>query len=642
MHMNSRVRIFLLWLFLAIIPSGQVNGFGEPLMIFAPATATYFLPTALEATKWFAAAAVTSYTFATTVGYDVCYCAKNLFAWTFGKPSAHPAHCPCECHQQYSQPFLSYVQNLHAPAYINYLQTQLQTFKEMPSTGINAQRIQAIETTLANPNMVQRIIIHNAKQEAFLNKHGIPTGFMADPYQKQLFHEAEQLTQQNARLLENPLIRSYAQLNDLQSIEAVLANCSEVKLRELLDQKPHLTQEQFAQLIKDTAKNIQNDPNCRLITLINTSQRVVQRSAQFIRDGQIVESSALLDFAHAATGFAQKLLDYDMHIARGIARGAKNGVNPLKIAQNLGYVAFFSVHTIWTAGSQIVRSNLLGARLLLHKAGIGSEAALLADIRSFVHEIEEHNAYVDKQIDNFKTRYRQMSGPEFAGFLAEAATEYILSGKVISATVNVVSPGIKTLKASATRMVENVTEPAMAMEGVPHSALGQQQLFEAVNEIEPLVQETHIVNDAAKAPGTTEAKVGSEIVKDAGKWTAEVQETVAYNNTFKSQITNVTQKIKIEFLKDKIPHIFENRSGHLINTPENQQLLLDLASDPKNYFAKPDCRGSIWCEKILDDGRQLWAQVYDGQIRNGGINPVPHRWHPETGLSRFIHKNGKM
>lgn len=515
MKIRCLARTVFLWSLLTIIPSGQIKSCSAPLMVMAPAATTYLLPTAIMATKWLAGAAIMGYAAATTFGTDVCYCVKNTLAWMANRHlSSPPAPCQCECHQQHSAKFLSYVQSLHSPAYITSLKTQLHALKDLPTTTINTQRINAIGTTLAQPNMVQRMVIHNAKQEAFLNQQGIPTGFMVDPYQKQLFHEAEQLTQQNASLQENPLITSYTKLNDLQSIETLLTICPEVTLTELLAQKHNMTPEQFAQLVKDTLTTMQKDQNCRLTTLLDTSQKVTSHAMHLNRDGHVLESAALLDFSHAATGLVQKIVDYDMHIARGIARGVKNGINPIKIVQNLGHAALFAAHTIWTAGSQIVRSNALGTRLLLHKVGIGSEASLLADIRAFEHEIEAHNAQVDKTIDMLATKYHQMSGPEFAGFLAETATEWVISGKAIAGTVEVASAGVKTLDAAATRMAQNLTETALATEGVPSSAFKEQFFFGAANDVEPLVKEAQIANDATKASGPAEVKIGSEIVND--------------------------------------------------------------------------------------------------------------------------------
>jgi hypothetical protein len=118
----------------------------------------------------------------------------------------------------------------------------------------------------------------------------------------------------------------------------------------------------------------------------------------------------------------------------------------------------------------------------------------------------------------------------------------------------------------------------------------------------------------------------------------EVQEVLDYNAQYKTQACDKAQRLKVEFLEYKLPHILADRPGHLPDTPTNRQLLLDVASDPRNYFACSDARGSIWCEKILEDGSQVWVQIYNGYIRNAGLNIKPRKWDPVTGLARNVKK----
>jgi len=122
------------------------------------------------------------------------------------------------------------------------------------------------------------------------------------------------------------------------------------------------------------------------------------------------------------------------------------------------------------------------------------------------------------------------------------------------------------------------------------------------------------------------------------KWPAEVREVAQHNAKFKTQATTNSNKIPVEYMKGKIPHVLRDAEGHLPYTPANEELLINVSSDASNYFAKPDKYGSQWCEKFLDDGTQLWVQLRNGLIRNGGKNLTPIKWDPATGLSQNLSK----
>lgn len=100
----------------------------------------------------------------------------------------------------------------------------------------------------------------------------------------------------------------------------------------------------------------------------------------------------------------------------------------------------------------------------------------------------------------------------------------------------------------------------------------------------------------------------------------------------KEYFTN-QQKIKIS--RDDIPHIFENRPGHLPDSLENRQLLVDLVLDENNFIGL-DKYGTKWYAQITTQGKQLWAVVRNGLIRNGGINNIPRNFNGKTGLSRLL------
>lgn len=81
-----------------------------------------------------------------------------------------------------------------------------------------------------------------------------------------------------------------------------------------------------------------------------------------------------------------------------------------------------------------------------------------------------------------------------------------------------------------------------------------------------------------------------------------------------------------------ISHIFRNKEGHFkIDTPENRRLLLETANDKCNFLGS-NKHGTEWYAKITENGKQIWAEVRNGEIKNGGINDIPKTWNPETGL----------
>lgn len=69
------------------------------------------------------------------------------------------------------------------------------------------------------------------------------------------------------------------------------------------------------------------------------------------------------------------------------------------------------------------------------------------------------------------------------------------------------------------------------------------------------------------------------------------------------------------------------------DTPENRKQLEDTANSTENYLGQ-DKRGNDWYAKILENGKQLWAEVRSGTIRDGGINNSVHQFNENTGLKR--------
>ena len=76
-----------------------------------------------------------------------------------------------------------------------------------------------------------------------------------------------------------------------------------------------------------------------------------------------------------------------------------------------------------------------------------------------------------------------------------------------------------------------------------------------------------------------------------------------------------------------------SKEGHFCeDTPENRQRLIDLASDVTKFCGE-DKWGNCWNAANDNKGKQLWVRYRGHRIEDGGINPKPRIWDPDTGLS---------
>ena len=90
--------------------------------------------------------------------------------------------------------------------------------------------------------------------------------------------------------------------------------------------------------------------------------------------------------------------------------------------------------------------------------------------------------------------------------------------------------------------------------------------------------------------------------------------------------------------ESQIRHIFGNRPGHLNDTPQNRQKLVELANS-ENHRLGVDKYGNAWYARMESDGSQMWVSVRAGIIQEGGRNAVPRLWDSETGFNHNPKKN---
>lgn len=79
-------------------------------------------------------------------------------------------------------------------------------------------------------------------------------------------------------------------------------------------------------------------------------------------------------------------------------------------------------------------------------------------------------------------------------------------------------------------------------------------------------------------------------------------------------------------------HIFRTAEGHLADTAANRQQLTDVANNSAARLGT-DVHGNVWHAVTRPDGTQVWVQVRNNQIINGGVNQTPRTYNQQTGLS---------
>ena len=109
-----------------------------------------------------------------------------------------------------------------------------------------------------------------------------------------------------------------------------------------------------------------------------------------------------------------------------------------------------------------------------------------------------------------------------------------------------------------------------------------------------------------------------------------------YSGTYGDNPDNIPDelkgKVKLPDNDAQIKHIFEEREGHLPDTPENRKMLTELANDEPFHTGK-DMYGNDWHTRINNDGTQDWVRHQNQVINEGGRNTTPRSWHERTGLN---------
>jgi filamentous hemagglutinin len=96
----------------------------------------------------------------------------------------------------------------------------------------------------------------------------------------------------------------------------------------------------------------------------------------------------------------------------------------------------------------------------------------------------------------------------------------------------------------------------------------------------------------------------------------------------------------ITFDESRAGHIFRRAPGHFQeDTATNRRVLLAVAANPANLQGV-DRFGMMWAAQTMPDGTQLWVQLREGRITNGGVNERPRHFDPSRGLSGSSARGG--
>ena len=85
---------------------------------------------------------------------------------------------------------------------------------------------------------------------------------------------------------------------------------------------------------------------------------------------------------------------------------------------------------------------------------------------------------------------------------------------------------------------------------------------------------------------------------------------------------NIQLFAKLPEKRSQLMHLFRDESGHLLDTPENREIIVNLTDDKSNYLG-PGKHGLYWYAKDVEGG-QLWATTMmtsrGEEIQNCGFN----------------------
>ncbi len=210
---------------------------------------------------------------------------------------------------------------------------------------------------------------------------------------------------------------------------------------------------------------------------------------------------------------------------------------------------------------------------------------------------------------------------------------------ILGSTVGIF--GLMTATSDVGQAIQEVEYGWKGDSTTPSSNLIRDSLFERKGRIYDLTSGTvaalGIWLNVMAYPILATTSAGMLIPGGSSQGNAGSQPPAVINNVPRIGVVGNITEIRLPEGDAQLKHIFRDAKGHLPDTPENRQTILDVANDLNNYIGK-DARGNDWYVKIAEDGTQIWVRTRNGIVNNAGANEVPLEWDSETGLYKNNNK----
>ena len=86
---------------------------------------------------------------------------------------------------------------------------------------------------------------------------------------------------------------------------------------------------------------------------------------------------------------------------------------------------------------------------------------------------------------------------------------------------------------------------------------------------------------------------------------------------------NIQLFAKMPKQRSQIMHIMRKSEGHLVDTPKNRKIIIDMTNDKTSYRGISKHGNEVYSKTV--NGAQYWAYVRNGIVQNAGVNYSNHR-----------------